>query len=778
MNINNRKGEVYRRISSIRRSKLIGFFLIIAALGLYQCRSRSYFRQDINKEVDLSSSPVLSPEESIKKMQVEEGFEVKLVASEPLVNTPIALTFDNKNRIWVVEMPGFMPDTLGSAEEAPSGKVVILEDQNSDGVYDLRKIFLDSLVLPRAICLIEDGILVAEPPNLWYYEILNDKPGKRILVDGKYTAEGNVEHYPNGLLRAMDNWIYSAKSSKRYRKKGDKWLIEQTHFRGQWGISQDNYGRLYYNDNSTNLNSDFFTPGLGSTNKNQKDVAGYTERTVRDNKVYPARPTPGVNRGYMDGVLDDSLRLVNFTAACGPVIYRGDAFGPAFSFNAFVAEPSANLIKRNILTENGYITRGEQAYKGEEFLRTVDERFRPVNLYNGPDGALYIVDMYRGIIQHKTYLTPYLKSEIKKRNLTEPLNFGRIYKIVPRNKKLKNVKFPDHTEKLVGMLGHPSGWVRDKAQQMLVDRQDAQVIPALKKSLTDTNNSFRIMHSLWTLEGLHALKTEEVLTLLKHQAWPVRMQALSVIPSVINEGSYKIYTDALNQRVLANDSLAAPYIAFLAHYIEPFNKQAAAGLLENLTAKFPQNIYVADAVISNLENREESYLGSIKQSPGTTLAIQKRLKQVVTAIENAKKYHDPEVLAKEFPRGAAIFGSTCQTCHGADGNGIKGLAPPLNKSQWVNDDKNKLVSIVLFGLTGPVEVNGHLYKAPEINVDMPGIGYSKEFSDADVAQLLSYIRRSWQNNASKVTEEDVAKIRQMFKAREKAFTIDELNKVF
>ena len=201
-------------------------------------------------------------------------------------------------------------------------------------------------------------------------------------------------------------------------KKGDKWLIEKTHFRGQWGITQDDYGRLYYNDNSTNIVGDYFAPGLGSTNKNQKDIAGYTERVVRDNRVYPSRPTPGVNRGYMDGVLDSSKRLVNLTAACGPVIYRGNLFGPAYDFNAFVAEPSANLIKRNVLSEKGYVTTGKQAYKGREFLTSPDERFRPVNLYNGPDGALYITDMYRGIIQHKTYLTPFLKKQIGERGLS------------------------------------------------------------------------------------------------------------------------------------------------------------------------------------------------------------------------------------------------------------------------------------------------------------------------------------------------------------------------
>ena len=142
--------------------------LIIITSILSYCTSKP--------KVDFSSSPVSSPEESLEKMQVEDGFEVKLVASEPLINAPIAMEFDAKGRMWVVEMNGFMPDTLGTGDSVPNGKLVILEDKDKDGVADERKVFLDSLVLPRASCLIENGILVAVPSFLWFYEINNDKP--------------------------------------------------------------------------------------------------------------------------------------------------------------------------------------------------------------------------------------------------------------------------------------------------------------------------------------------------------------------------------------------------------------------------------------------------------------------------------------------------------------------------------------------------------------------------------------------------------------------------
>lgn len=750
--------------------------LALVIFTLYQCQTYKK-NVGVNKVVipDTTNSPVIAADDAIRLMKVEEGFEVKLVAAEPLVTAPVALTFDTKGRVWVAEMVGYMPDVYGKGEDKPNGKIVILEDKNGDGLMDSRHVFLDSLVLPRAICLIEGGILVAESPNLWYYEIKDDKPVSKTLVDPKYAEDGNVEHQPNGLLRALDNWIYNAKSTKRYRKKGKQWLIENTHFRGQWGISQDDNGRLYYNDNSTNLVGDYFSPGFGASNPNLPNVKGYEERIVKNNRVYPARPTPRVNRGYMPGTLDDSLRLKNFTAACGPVIYRGDLFGPAFKFNAFVAEPSANLIKRNLLSANGFVVSGKQAYEKKEFLASLDERFRPVNLFNGLDGALYVVDMYRGIIQHKTYVTPYLKDEILKRKLTEPLGCGRIYKVVPKGKTVRNVKFSNEPAALVALLANENGAVRDLAQQVLIDGRYKAAIPYLKKAIADTDHPLMVIHAMWVLEGLNALETNEVLSLLKSEHAAVKIQALSVLPSVMNAVSCKYYVPALDQLLDEGDAELAPYIAFVSDCIQPYQAKEAQRLLLSLVKKYPNNPYVSSAVLSNLGYKEADFAAMVtKVVPDTAMAINKALKTVITGIRNAGKNRDPDLPAKEFPKGAALFASSCKTCHAGDGNGIGSLAPPLNKSEWVIGDKGKLISIVLYGLTGPVKVNGHLYEAPEISADMPGIAHSEEISDDDVAQVLSFIRGSWQNNAGKVTSDEVSQVRKRYKGREKAFTVAEL----
>lgn len=746
---------------------------LIAGFLLASCNNteKSAESDSLAMRQRFAASPVLTGEQSLKQLELEDGFTIQLVAAEPQVVVPVAMVFDEKGRMWVAEMTGYMPDTAGTGEEAPNGRIVILEDTTGDGAVDKRTVFLDSLILPRALCFVEGGLLVAEPPRLWYVEVKGDKPGSKTLVDEKYAEGGNVEHQPNGLLRAMDNWIYNAKSSKRYRKAGDRWLKETTHFRGQWGISQDNYGRLFYNNNSENVLGDYFSPGLGATNPNQRTVDGFNRNIVPDNRVYPIRATPGVNRGYMKGVLDDSLRLVNFTAACGPLVYRGGAYGNDFEGNIFVAEPSANLIKRNILRDSGYHVLGRQAYQGKEFIASTDERFRPVNLHLGPDGTMYILDMYRGIIQHKTYLTPYLKNEIGTRSLSQPLNCGRIYRVLPEGMKSPQpVRLTADPAKLLAQLDDRNGWVRDKAQQMLVDGRYRQIIPALRARLQQTDRPLGLIHAMWTLEGLQALTVNDIIALLRQPDENIRTQALAALPSLLNAANSAVVVPLLEQ--LAVSPRQAPAVAYVLPAVE---KAAAARLLRSIWQRFPDNRFVADAVISNVRDREEALFEEITAwSADTNLVIRRHLQKVITDITNRRKAKLDETLVKEFPRGNLIYKTICQTCHGADGDGIQSLAPPLNHSDLVTGKKERLISIVLYGLTGPVEVNGKIYKAPEISGDMPGIINNDEFSDADLAQLMSFIRNAWGNKAGRVTEQDILKAKQLHKGREKPFTMEEL----
>jgi mono/diheme cytochrome c family protein len=234
----------------------------------------------------------------------------------------------------------------------------------------------------------------------------------------------------------------------------------------------------------------------------------------------------------------------------------------------------------------------------------------------------------------------------------------------------------------------------------------------------------------------------------------------------------------LQQMLNNNDTLAAPYIAFLVRTIQPLNNEIAQQLLTGLAKKYPDNIYVADAIISNLQNKEAAfYKESLKITPDTNAAINRRLKKVIDDITKAKNNANAQLLAKQYPKGVALFQSVCQTCHGTDGNGVSGLGPPLNNSEWVQGDKNKVIPIVLYGLAGPVKVTGKLYTSPEITGEMPGIGANKEYTNEDIAQVLSLVRHSWNNNASQITANDISNVRNKFKDRQTPFSMEELNQL-
>ncbi len=225
---------------------------------------------------DEGPSPPKSPEEELTTFKIEPRLRVELVAAEPLVEDPVVITFDADGRLWVVEMRGFMPDIDGAGEGEPVGRVSVLEDRDGDGRMDVSTIYIDSLVLPRALAVIPGGALLAENQALW---LTRDNDGdlradEKILLDSTYAGGALVEHSGNGLWRGIDNWYYNAKSRLRYRFIDGEWRRDSTEFRGQWGISHDDAGRLYYNYNWSQLHADLVPPNYLSRNPNHKPTSG------------------------------------------------------------------------------------------------------------------------------------------------------------------------------------------------------------------------------------------------------------------------------------------------------------------------------------------------------------------------------------------------------------------------------------------------------------------------------------------------------------------------
>lgn len=713
-------------------------------------------------------APVLTVDQALKTFTIEKGFVIEPVAAEPLIEKPVALAFDAKGRMWVCEMRGYMIDIDGNDEDKPIGRIAILEDTDGNGTADKRTTFLDNILLPRAIAIVPSGILFGDQQNLYFVKSKDDKPdGKPVVIDDKFAVGGNVEHKTNGLMFGIDNWMYNTKSDVRYKFTDGKLTREQTENRGQWGITRDNLGRLYHNNNSVLLVGDRVLPNLLRGNPAVKLKASITAN-IGNNKVFPGRVTPAINRAYMakkngydlDTLDPKTFKLIDATGACGPVIYRGNQFPESYQNAAFICESSAQLIKLvNVVAKDGKLT-GSHPLQNRDFLTSTDERFRPVNIYNAPDGSIYVLDMYHGIIQHKTYMTTYLRKQTLDRKLDGPgLGHGRIYRI--RAEKTPLAKVEDlskaQVDDLAKKLGDPNGAVRDIAQKELIDRKadPAPLIAALKAP----SNELHSLHLIWTLEGLGALDASHLKAALASGNENLVTTALYA-SLTIPDAERKLLVDDI-AKSLANPA-TLPYQARALASIDSTEAQEA---LVNLLTKQNKVDLVSAAAISGLKHNAKLF-EQVNNGRFKDKSFDQWLNQ---SKQGPQKEIDPKTLLKgdhlaSFERGKTLFTTTaaCIGCHGADGAGIENLAPQLDESDWVNGDPTRIVKVLLHGLSGPIELNGKTYTPLGV---MPGLGQNPAIKDQDIADIATYIRANWSNRSPQVTEKTVKEIREATKDR-------------
>jgi putative membrane-bound dehydrogenase-like protein len=380
----------------------------------------------IDKDPDVSP---LSPLASQKTLQVETPFNADLVASEPMVNEPIVMAWGGDGALYVVELRGYMQDADHTGAQEPVGQVVRLEDSNGDGIMDKQTVFVDKLVEPRSIMAIKGGILVGAPPNIFFCkDTTNDGVAdvRKSIYDRYSRRGGNIEHKDNALMWGIDNWIYNAKSATRYKyiqdDKGGKIVEGQTGFRGQWGLTQDNIGNIYATGNTTPWVGEQIAYEYLMHNKLVHDDTFSLQPRKEEgfNEVWPLIGTPDV-QGGPGAIRTEDNTLRNFTAIGGQAIFRGDKLGQEMVGQYIIPEPVGRLVRRAQIVEEDGFRKLVNPLKNQqkEFIASTDPNFRPVNAFTGPDGCLYIIDMYRGIIQDGNWTRPgsYLRKEIMRRGL-------------------------------------------------------------------------------------------------------------------------------------------------------------------------------------------------------------------------------------------------------------------------------------------------------------------------------------------------------------------------
>jgi glucose/arabinose dehydrogenase/mono/diheme cytochrome c family protein len=567
----------------------------------------------------MDKSIALTPEEALQTFSVPPGFRVELVASDPMIESPILIDFDPDGRLWVLEMLTFLPDTSGRDSKEPLNRVSVLEDTNNDGKMDKKTVFADKLAMPRALKVLEHGVLVGEPPNIW---LLKDTDGdlkadtKDAIVTTYGNPNGGIEHNANSLYWAMDNVMYSSEHVWDLRLRKGKFESLPALNRGQWLVSQDDAGRIYRNVNDSPLFVDYTPSRYFLRNPNGARTRGLYELLIEqtDATVFPVRDNRGVNRGYRDPFFraDDSSIVIQ--GASGPMIYRGDAYPKDHYGNAFVPDSPTNLVHRMVVSQDasGRLT-AKNGYERGEFLASSDERFRPVAVNDGPDGNLYVVDMYRGVVQAGGLWSEYLTEYIKKHDLELPVGKGRIWRVVYGSAGARRPAPPALSKatpaELVQTLSNPKGWWRDTAQRLLVERGDASVAPALK-TLAATAPDWRTrLHALWTLDGLDAIDAALVRKALGDANGDVRASAVR-----------------LSERWLAADAtLRGAVIALVDDKNWNVRRQVAASIGEMpqadrldpavaVLSRYGADPIIVDAAISSLKGVEAEVLTRVMQA--------------------------------------------------------------------------------------------------------------------------------------------------------------------
>jgi mono/diheme cytochrome c family protein/glucose/arabinose dehydrogenase len=605
------------------RSGIVVAIVVISLAGLgvifgFQAATTSW-PPPVQKVPDVA--PVLSVDEAMKTFFLPPGYHLEVVAAEPLVREPIVMDQDADGRLYVVEMPAFGADETMQNSMEPICEVVVLEDTDNDGRMDKRTVFMDKLVLPRAVKVLADGVLVGEAPNLWLVRDTDGdlKADTKELVSNTYgRREGNPEHNANGLYWGMDNTIYTAEHNWNVRLKHGKFEILEALSRGQWNISMDDAGRIFRNWNEQPLFADIIPAQYFVRNPNVVSTRGLYEILIERNEtaIWPVRPTPGLQRAYRKGFLRPDGTATTYASSADPLIFRGDRLPEEVHGDAFVADSPTNLVHRLIIDDDGTgRLKARDAYAKGEFLASTDERFRPVNLYSAADGTLYILDMYRGYVQDIAYQTEYLNTYIRERNLQMPIGLGRIYRVVhdsmrPGPKPSLSKASP---AQLVETLSHPNGWWRDTAQQLLVQRDDTSVAPALKRLALSAPDYRTKLHALWTLDGLDAVDAATVQQELDDQSPDVRAAAIRISERWLREANHPLQAAVLKRMDDANWIMRRQLAASLGEL--PRAKRIAP--ITMMFQQYGDDAITVDTAISGLSGQEADALERLLENKVT-----------------------------------------------------------------------------------------------------------------------------------------------------------------
>lgn len=597
------------------------YSLVLLSLLCFSCKEQRY-------------PDPLSPDKALEAFQLRDGFKIELFAAEPHAQDPVEMVFDENGNAFVAEMPDypFMP------EEQGAGRIRLLQDTNGDGVIDNSVIFADSILEVTSMLPWKGGLIATAAPHILY---LKDTDGdlkadhKEILFTGFF--ENNSEAQITSLRFGIDNWIYAANNGQagtvtyarkpdapalsmagadfRFRLDEDKFELESGA--AQFGQTIDDWGNRFITQNTLHIRqvvmprryltrNGQIPPGNVLTNISDHDLEMFqltpppywrAERTARRQKQYKEQNLDRVE--YAED---------HFTGSSGGTIYDGDAFPEEYYGNVFTGDVAGNLVHRDVIVPSKdspvLVARRDEGEKSSEFLATTDSWFRPAGFTVGPDGALYVIDMYRQHIETPLSIPEDLKEDM---DFLAGSDRGRIYRIVPENFDASKQSIPKlkdmSSQEYVKLLGHPNRWWRLQAQRLLLERQDAAVINAVKELYSTHKDARTRLHALYVLEGLDALNASLVGKAIKDEHPGVRKHGLILAER---------YPELLPQVLEATKDSSLQVVLQATLSAGEFKGARVAGALASVANQHATDPWLRMAVLSSEAGTSPQFLTALK----------------------------------------------------------------------------------------------------------------------------------------------------------------------
>jgi putative membrane-bound dehydrogenase-like protein len=614
-------------MTEFRTPLFVTALLVTAAAGVIRCDDTQPATKKDSASKDYSAElpriPLKSATESQKMFAVRPGFHVELAAAEPLLRSPVAMDFDEDGRLYIAEFPEY--NQYADAKPHGTGCIRLLEDTRGDGVYDKSTLFAANVPTATAVVCWDGGVYVGSAPDLIYLKD-TDGDGKADVHRVVFTGFGKDlagESIMNSFRWGLDNRFHISTNNaggnvgragqptaKTVSVRGHGFLFdprgeafELSGGGGQHGMSMDDWGRAFVCANSEPFELVMYDSRYLARNPYLEAPpaavnvapAGKFTKLFRISSVEPWRAlrTRLRSQGIIPGSDEGGLPSGFFTGATGVTVYRGDIFPPEYHGNLFVGDVSNNVIHRAIPAPTGVLVTANSAEAGREFLASADNSFRPVQMANGPDGCLWVIDMYRELIEGAAFLAPTI---LKHMDVGSGVDRGRIWRVVPDGHKPAMPKLSKATTaELVALLEHPNGWHRDTAARLLYQRQDQSATVPLRQLTARSGSSLGRTHALYALAGLRLLGPDDVLAALSDREARVREHALRLAENLCKDDP------RLQARMEAMVADSEPLVRYqLAFSLGALSGTKPAPALAALAVRDADNPWIRMAILSSV----------------------------------------------------------------------------------------------------------------------------------------------------------------------------------